>query len=102
MTFVLLSLVGFSFLISVCLTATMIRLAPRIGFVDKPGHRKIHSNPKPLGGGVGIFAGVVLPLLAVLAAASLVKEGGAYTPYLGGVRKQAGLALAIVLALLAM
>ena len=30
----------------------MKRIAPRLGFVDKPGGRKIHSNPKPLGGGV--------------------------------------------------
>ena len=62
MTFVLLSLVGVSFLISLCLTAAMKRLAPKIGFVDKPGHRKIHSNPKPLGGGVAIVWGFVLPI----------------------------------------
>ena len=35
----------------------MIRLAPRVGLVDKPGHRKIHAAPKPLGGGAGIFLG---------------------------------------------
>ena len=43
-----------SFVISWILTFAMIRIAPRIGFVDKPGHRKIHHNPKPLGGGVAI------------------------------------------------
>lgn len=42
-------------LISLVGTRVMIWLAPRIGFVDKPGHRKIHHNPKPLGGGVAIF-----------------------------------------------
>ncbi len=66
MTVVLLSLVGVSFLISVFLTAAMKRLAPKIGFVDKPGHRKIHTNPKPLGGGVGIVLGFVLPIAVVL------------------------------------
>lgn len=49
----------------VCLAATagMIRLAPRAGLVDKPGHRKIHDVPKPLGGGVGIFLGVAVPMV---------------------------------------
>lgn len=50
----LLSLVG---------TRVMIWLAPRIGFVDKPGHRKIHHNPKPLGGGVAIFWSFAIILL---------------------------------------
>jgi UDP-GlcNAc:undecaprenyl-phosphate GlcNAc-1-phosphate transferase len=52
-----------AFLVSVAATAGMIRLAPRIGLVDKPGHRKIHHVPKPLGGGVGIFLGVAAPML---------------------------------------
>lgn len=55
-----------SFLISWLITALMIRLAPRIGFVDKPGHRKIHSNPKPLGGGVAIILAIAIPMLAML------------------------------------
>ena len=38
-----------SFALSCGLTRGMIWLAPRIGFVDKPGHRKIHAKPKPLG-----------------------------------------------------
>src|ERR1700749_4439517 len=49
-------------------TATLIvrRLAPKFGFVDKPGGRKIHANPKPLGGGIAIFIGVALPLMGIL------------------------------------
>ncbi len=46
---------GVSFLISLALTRAVIAIAPRVGFVDKPGHRKIHHNPKPLGGGIAIF-----------------------------------------------
>jgi UDP-GlcNAc:undecaprenyl-phosphate GlcNAc-1-phosphate transferase len=38
------------------------RLAPRMGLVDRPGHRKIHTRPIPLGGGLAIWAGVVAPL----------------------------------------
>jgi len=35
------------------------RRAAAWGFLDQPGHRKVHSSPVPLGGGVAIWAGVV-------------------------------------------
>lgn len=60
-------LVG-SFALSWLFTAAMIRVAPRVGFVDRPGHRKIHANPKPLGGGVAMFWAVAIPLLVGIAA----------------------------------
>ncbi|MGD9722817.1 MAG: MraY family glycosyltransferase [Pirellulales bacterium] len=48
-----------------CAAAAALRvLAPRWGFVDRPGARKIHSQPLALGGGLAIWAGVVLPLAA--------------------------------------
>jgi len=59
----ILALVAISFVVSWLLTFAMIRVAPRLGFVDKPGGRKIHANPKPLGGGVAIFLGIALPML---------------------------------------
>lgn len=37
------------------LTRVMIAIAPRTGFVDLPGHRKVHYQPKPLLGGAAIF-----------------------------------------------
>ncbi len=40
----------------------MRQVAPRWGLVDKPGRRKVHEHPTPYGGGVAIWAGVVLPL----------------------------------------
>jgi UDP-GlcNAc:undecaprenyl-phosphate GlcNAc-1-phosphate transferase len=40
----------------------MRRLAPRWGLVDHPGRRKVHERATPFGGGVAIWAGVVLPL----------------------------------------
>ena len=55
-----------SFLLSLTLTACIKRWAPRIGFVDNPGHRKIHHIPKPLGGGVAIFLAIALPIIAGL------------------------------------
>ncbi len=35
------------------------RRAVAWGFLDQPGHRKVHNSPVPLGGGVAIWAGVV-------------------------------------------
>ncbi len=59
-------------IISWCATGMMKRLSPRIGFVDKPGTRKIHHVPKPLGGGVAIVLGFALPLIALLLVLSFV------------------------------
>jgi UDP-GlcNAc:undecaprenyl-phosphate GlcNAc-1-phosphate transferase len=59
----ILALLISSFAISWLLTFAVKRIAPRLGFVDKPGGRKIHANPKPLGGGVAIFWAFALPLL---------------------------------------
>jgi UDP-GlcNAc:undecaprenyl-phosphate/decaprenyl-phosphate GlcNAc-1-phosphate transferase len=56
-----------SLILSWLLTLVMIRIAPRWGLVDHPGGRKIHSNPKPLGGGVAIFWSFALVMLASLA-----------------------------------
>jgi UDP-GlcNAc:undecaprenyl-phosphate/decaprenyl-phosphate GlcNAc-1-phosphate transferase len=56
-----------SFILSWLLTYLMIHVAPRLGLVDRPGERKIHSDAKPLGGGVAIFLGIALPMLAALA-----------------------------------
>lgn len=67
LTLFILCLGAISFAISFVATLAMRWLAPRIGFVDKPGGRKIHANPKPLGGGVAIFLGFVLPLIVGVA-----------------------------------
>ncbi len=67
LTLSILGLTLISFAIAWVGTLLMKRIAPAIGFVDKPGGRKIHSNPKPLGGGVAIFLGFALPVLLGLA-----------------------------------
>jgi UDP-GlcNAc:undecaprenyl-phosphate GlcNAc-1-phosphate transferase len=37
------------------------RWAVKLGFVDQPNARKVHTRPIPLGGGLAIAAGVLLP-----------------------------------------
>jgi UDP-GlcNAc:undecaprenyl-phosphate GlcNAc-1-phosphate transferase len=51
-----------AFVTSLLATWLMRQVAPRLGLIDKPGARKVHLTPTPLGGGVGIWCGVVLPL----------------------------------------
>jgi len=41
----------------------------RLGLVDDPGHRKIHTEPTPLAGGLAVLTGLVAPLLAGIALA---------------------------------
>jgi UDP-GlcNAc:undecaprenyl-phosphate GlcNAc-1-phosphate transferase len=41
-------------------TAILIRLAPRLGLVDYPSDRKVHTRPTPRGGGLAIGAAVGL------------------------------------------
>ncbi len=48
--------------VSFAVTAAMRRLAPRWGLIDHPASRKVHAAPTPLGGGLGIYLGFVLPL----------------------------------------
>lgn len=41
----------------------MIRLAPRLGMLDNPDPRKVHTEPIPRVGGIGIVVGSLIPLL---------------------------------------
>jgi UDP-GlcNAc:undecaprenyl-phosphate GlcNAc-1-phosphate transferase len=51
-----------SLIVSLAAAYVVRRFAPRWGLVDRPGHRKVHTAPTPLGGGLAVFAGIVLPL----------------------------------------
>jgi len=53
-----------AFAATIVLTPLMIRLARRVGFLDQPGPRKIHTAPVPYGGGL------VVALVALAVAAS--------------------------------
>ena len=47
-------------MVSACSMPLLIRVARRLGIVDHPTHRKIHSNPTPYLGGLGIVLGFTL------------------------------------------
>lgn len=79
-----------SFTVSFLVCALIRRLASRVGLLDRPGARKIHQIPIPLGGGIGIWCGVTVPLLIVCLAANLSVRGYGVFPeslmlYSGGI-----------------
>jgi len=49
------------------------RFAPRLGLLDRPGGRKSHAAPVPLGGGIGIWFGVVATFLAGTIAVAILR-----------------------------
>ncbi len=67
-----------SFLVSVIVTGLMKKISPLIGLMDHPASRKVHVTPTPLGGGIGIWAGVVIPIAVAQLAAWILS--GMETP----------------------
>ena len=65
-----------AFVISFLATALMRKLAPRWGLIDQPAHRKVHVTPTPLGGGVGIWMGVIIPIASAQLIAWLILKSG--------------------------
>lgn len=55
-----------AFVISMVVTPLIRQSAGWLGLVDLPGERKVHSTPTPMGGGIAVFAGLVLPALLVM------------------------------------
>ena len=98
----ILGLLAVSFVISFLLTRFMVWFSVRIGFVDKPGGRKIHARPKPLGGGVAILLGFCIPMLAALFYVHLQpppETAGVNGPaYWSGIRQETPLAVGIIVA----
>jgi UDP-GlcNAc:undecaprenyl-phosphate GlcNAc-1-phosphate transferase len=64
-----------------CAAAWAVRRnAPAWGLVDEPGHRKVHARTTPLGGGIAIWLGVVLPFAVGQVALWLVTRASDSTP----------------------
>ncbi|MEM9703471.1 MAG: MraY family glycosyltransferase, partial [Planctomycetota bacterium] len=85
--------------------AAMRRIAPRCGLVDAPdAARKVHTQATPLGGGIAVWAAVVLPLLGGVAAAAAVRQGvlpesllpGSLRPHLAGAMAKLPTLLAVL------
>ncbi|MCZ6528911.1 MAG: MraY family glycosyltransferase [Chloroflexi bacterium] len=53
-----------SFAVSFGLTPIMFRLGHRLGLVDQPGERKIHWEPTPRIGGLALYLGFVVAVVA--------------------------------------
>lgn len=109
MVLLIAGLAAFSFLLSVVLTGLVKRVAPAVGFVDRPGHRKIHHIPKPLGGGIAIFLAIVIPLAGGLLIANSVDfsqvrgaVADALSLHQGGMKQQTPAALKLILAMFLM
>jgi len=54
-----------SFLVCFLLGFPIRSLSWRLGFLDLPGERKLHKNPTPYGGGVGIYIALVVALVTI-------------------------------------
>ncbi len=52
--------------VSMVLIPLMSRLAPRLGLIDMPDHRKVHATPIPRVGGIGLVVGSLIPIMMLL------------------------------------
>lgn len=66
------------------------------GLVDEPGHRKIHSEPIPLAGGLAVFVGMAAPLLVAVVVASAHRLPASALPLTHGLGKR-GSQLAVIM-----
>lgn len=88
-----------AFVLSLALCALVRLLAPKLGLVDRPGGRKAHRRPTPLGGGVAIWLTVALVLGA---GAVLVFQSSGLLPesvraHIGGMRSRHGELLGVMI-----
>src|ERR1700731_444426 len=74
------SLIAFAvgLIASMALTVPVRQLALRVGMVDHPGPRKVHVQPMPLLGGLAIYLGVLIALLASMDGPALTQVLGIY------------------------
>jgi len=60
-TYLLISMMAMA--ISMAIIPLMMRLAPKIGMIDEPDSRKVHTAPIPRVGGLGIVIGALVPMI---------------------------------------
>lgn len=85
-------LIAVAFGLSAGLGLVVRRVAPRVGLVDRPGGRKAHRRPTPLGGGVAIWLTVVTVLALGAVVVHWHPEGlpEAVRQHAGGLRRREG------------
>lgn len=95
---------GGAFLASLCSLPFWRRFAQRTGFVDDPGHRKIHSTPVPLAGGWTVLGALAMTMLCGAAAVKFgwIDWGGTQEALRYGVGRRSGQLLAILIGALGM
>ena len=72
------------------------RYAKRLGLLDRPGGHSTHTEVTPLGGGVGIWLGIMLTFAAGTITVFVARDSAwlqqylpeSLLPYLGGVRSR--------------
>ncbi|MEP1472114.1 MAG: hypothetical protein ABJK25_14155 [Halieaceae bacterium] len=77
-----------AFISTLCAIYVLARLAPRLGLLDAPDHRKLHQGKIPLVGGIAIYLSLALgALLWGAASISILAEGGGLAVFMlaGGV-----------------
>ncbi len=72
-----------SFLISWGSVRYVRRWALRWQLLDRPGARKVHTTPTPMGGGLAIWLGVIVPLAVGQSVLGLLAAGGPLADWLG-------------------
>jgi len=60
-TYLLIAMMAMAF--SMAIIPLMMRLAPKIGMIDEPDPRKVHTAPIPRVGGLGIVIGALVPMV---------------------------------------
>ncbi len=71
-----------AFVVSLIAVGLVRRAAQRLGLLDKPGARKVHTTPIPLGGGLGIWAGVISTFAVGSLAAWMLRSNPGLAPWL--------------------
>lgn len=75
------------------LVALLIRLAPRIGLVDRPNERSLHTRVTPRGGGIGFVMTAVIAWVGWLVWTGGVGNGGAGVTWCAAALVLAGVSL---------
>jgi len=79
-----------AFVVSAALTFVAMKVAPKVGFIDRPSARKVHTEPVPYGGGLAMAATMFLVLGGIVAAAMVINRHPEYTSISKLMRDYAG------------